>query len=147
MYMTYKKYRTTSQSHRSKRIYSCWFEPQPLDVTACKLCSLGCYHTHTHQLSYCMQTLRVQKSEPGVWRNDLNMIKMWNVTKQYSPRGGESRMSTSFLIDPPNCLEHVGKTYAVLYMWMWMTMQSHQTLHCVCNILSINAGQLVSSDG
>lgn len=136
--------RAASPRHRSKRIYSCWFEPQPLDVTACELCSFSCYHTHTSP-SYCMQTLKVQKSEPGVWPNDLNMIKMWNVTKQYSPRGEEIRMSASYPIFQTVWSMLVRHMQYCTFA-MWMALQSHQPLYCICNIFSFNAGRLVSSD-
>lgn len=132
-------------SHRSKMISSCWFEPEPLDVTACKLYSFSCYHTHTSSLIAC-RLFKVQTSEPGVWLNDL--IKMWNVTKAIlSTRRGEQNVN----LLPNNIFQTVWSMLVRLMQYctfaMWMAfLQSRQPLYCVGNIFSFNTGLLVSSN-
>lgn len=72
------------------------------------------------------------------------MIEMWNVTKQYSPRGGESQ-NVNLL---PHDIFQAVWSMLVRHMQyctfaMWMAMQRHQPLCCVCNIFSVSAGRLV----
>lgn len=86
-----------------------------------------------------MQTLTVQ---PGVWQNDLNMIKMLNVTKQYSWGGGKLNVWISYPIFQTVWSMLVRHMQYCTFA-MWMAMQSHQPLYCVWNIFSLRAGWLV----
>lgn len=62
---------------------------------------------------------------------------MWNVTKQYPSRGGGEgiRMSTSYLLTSSKLFGACWCRHMQYFTFaMWMAVQSHQPLRCVCNI-------------
>lgn len=138
--------KAASLSHWSK-IYSCWFEPQSLDVTACRLCPFSCYHTHTHTPAL---LLHADSWSTDVWAWSLTEWLEHDRTVECNkaiPSARRGIQNVSLL--PDNIFQSVWSMLVRHMQYcifaMWMVMQSHQPLYCVCNIISFNAGWLVSS--